>query len=259
MNKNVIQLRLIGKNIEPGLVRSRELADVLGSIEDMIASIIVREDQSIKKEDVVVGLTEISEGSIRLKFSSIKSIAVVSALMIAATAVNVGNYDKLPRSSVASLQKIASFARRNNCLAELMTLDPEQTVAVISPETEINFRSPIIGETTIYGKILRVGGKTPKAMIETLEGEVIYCDLDIKLAKELGQRLYDLVSLSGVAKWDAHDLFLEDFHIKEIGGYEGKTISSAINELSVSIGKYFKDITDVTKYISEIRGGISEE
>lgn len=259
MNKNIIQLRLSGKHIEPGLVKSRELADILTSVEEMIASILVREDLSIKKEDVVVGLTEISGGSIKLKFSSIKQAAAVSALMIAASAVTGGNFENLPRSSVTSLQTIASFARKHNCLAELMTLEPECTVAKITSETEIYFRPTIIGETTIYGRILRVGGKTPRAMIETLEGELIYCDLDVELAKQLGQKLYKLVSLSGVAKWDAHDLILEDFYIKKMGEYEGRSISSAVDELSTVIGQYFKDIIDVPAYISEIRGGDSKE
>ncbi len=255
MSTDIFLIRIIGKNIEPGLIKSKELANILASVEDMIASIMEKEDHTIRKEDVIIGLKELSGGSIKLKFSSIIPAVAISAFMIAATAVNNRNYENLPRSSLNSLVNIASFTKKHNCSAELIRLEPENTVAVISSETEINIKPPIIGETTIYGKILRVGGKTPKVMIETLEGKVIYCDVDLNLAKKLGQKLYEFVSLSGVAKWDAHDLVLEDFHIKNIGGYEGQSISSTIKELSSAIGSYFKDIVDVKSYISEIRGG----
>ena len=77
----------------------------------------------------------------------------------------------------------------------------------------------------------------------------------MSLAKQLGQKLYELVSLTGVAKWDAHDLMLEDFQIKDVGGYEGRSIVSTVDELSSLIGKYFKNITDVKDYISKIRRG----
>ncbi len=113
----------------------------------------------------------------------------------------------------------------------------------------------IIGETTIYGKIIRVGGISPKIMIETLQGDTIFCDVSERIAKQLAQKLYCIISLNGTATWSPGDLKLKKFKIKDIGLYEQKSVASAMKELSEKIGKHFNNISDIDDFALKLRNG----
>lgn len=255
MENELIEIRLAGTDIIPGLVRSKELADIIESVEEMIASLIAKNNPDIKKDEVIIGLTNIKDGSVRLRFSSSLQSLTLTAFLTIGQAITSNSFELLPSSTIKSLQKISSFSKKHNCTIGLHSLNNQDIEAYIKPDMNIQMKEPVSGETTIYGKILRVGGKKPKASVETIEGDTIYCDLDINLAKKLGQDLYNLTALSGDATWNAHDFKIESFTIKSKGIYENKSTSSATNELSNIIGQYFNNITDVNEFVSSIRTG----
>lgn len=255
-----IEIRFVGSDIYPGNVRSREIAEMITSAEDMIASIIVREHPELKKDNIIIGLTHIQKGSLRLQFAPQLPELVFPAYTKITQSIIESDYVHLPFSSIDSLKKIVAFTRRHSCSAELRIngID-EQLLAMITPETEIASLHLLRGETTIYGQVVRVGGKTkPRAMVETINGQMIFCDVEYELAKKLGQRLYTSVGLSGIAQWHPVNLALEMFSIKEITEYQEIPFSKAIFHLSEMIGEYYGDVEDVEGYVLSIRGYVPE-
>lgn len=108
------------------------------------------------------------------------------------------------------------------------------------------------GETTILGKVIRVGGKDPKVAIETTDNRTITCRTTQSIAKELGKKLYSIVSLNGLAHWNLSDLSIEEFVIKSIGSYEDGSMVDTMEAISREYGQFFKDV-DPEGFVKETR------
>lgn len=256
----VVELRLTGENVAPGAVRSRELADIITATEDMIASVVVRDDPTLKKDEVIVGLLRVAEGSLSLQFATPLGAPVLLATDEIATSVRDNDYEKLPRSSVQSLRTISSFSRRYNCDLELNRLDGDRKqLAVITPETRIEPIPLVAGSSTIYGEVISVGGVEPAARIRLPSGELVSCAVTRALAKQLGEKLYSWVGLRGTGKWASKDLTLKEFVGEGISSYEDTPVSEAMAELSQMVGHYFAEVEDVEQHVSELREGYGEE
>lgn len=255
-DKQLLEIRLSGAGILPDTVRAGEIADILNSVEDMISSVALQRYPRLTRDDLLVGLVGIASGSIHLQFSSKLPDIVVPAFHAVAESIETNQYRNLPIGSVRALQTIASFVRRRDCLAEFVIPNgDDQVVAEISPQTEITPVPFLTGVTTLYGMIIRVGGRTPKAMLETVDGQTVYCDLRRELARELGSKLYQWVAIEGVAKWNSETLNLEEFRIDAVFDYERRSIHESFVELSELTSRYYLDIEDVAGYVAQLRSG----
>jgi hypothetical protein len=67
---NEIQIRLKGTDVKPGLIRSKDIAEILEYIEDFVVYQALQTDNELKKEDIIVGLYQIEDKSIGLKFKT---------------------------------------------------------------------------------------------------------------------------------------------------------------------------------------------
>lgn len=267
MPENTFEIRFAGGGILPENIRAGEMAEILSSIEDMLSAIVAKDHPTLSKEDLVVGLVNIQSGSVHLEFSSKIPEVTFPAFVQVTKSIRSQNFGGLPATALKSLQSFSSFVRKKNCEAEFISRDGTaktktkiKVLATMTPDIQIETPGFLRGETTIYGQVIRVGGRDPRAMIETVEGATIYCEMvDEDLARELGERLYTMVSLKGKAKWDSQTLRLEDFKAHEVADYHKGSILKAFEELSSIAGKYFSDITDVKKYIDDLRDQDSEE
>jgi hypothetical protein len=169
--------------------------------------------------------------------------------------VKSGEMDALPYSAHDPLKEFTAFIKRRNCEAHFSSINGQTTTKlIITPDIELNFPGFITGETTIYGRILRVGGKEPKVMFEPFSGMTIYCNVSEDLAKKLGEYLYTEIALKGIAKWNPHTLDLCNFKITGYHEFKSGNIQNAFSELSKLIGKYFSDVDDVDGYVADLRG-----
>ncbi len=254
-----VEILLSGEGMSPGNVRSKEIAEVIESVEDMIASMVIRDHPEIRKETIVIGLKSIREGSIGLEFSPNLIELTLPATRIITKSITKDDFSMLPSGVVNSLRKLSSFTRRYKCNASFFIQNgkPEE-LATITPETKIPDIYPLSGETTIYGEITRVGGAEPKIQFKTLDNQIIYCSTNKAIAKKAGSKLYTKVELQGRAEWNSETLKIENFQVMDISSYEEIPLSEAFEELAGLIGDSFDKIKDVDNFVSEIRYGLSE-
>lgn len=252
---DALEFRLVGRTIAPGLLRSKELADIIEAIEDMVASVAVRDNPGLQKESIVVGLTSIEPGSVRLRFASPDQVQVTDAFEAVARAVQGAQFETLPSSSVRALQRVSRFTRRHDCRAEFWTLGGNHPAAVVTPNTEVSEPELIKGNTSLYGSVIRVGGREPRVMFETLSGKTVYCDASEEVAKKLAHRLYGRVQLDGRATWDPDGWTLEEFEIQSASELHLEPRTRIMQELSDAVGEFYEDIEDPVEYVAAVRSG----
>jgi len=107
----------------------------------------------------------------------------------------------------------------------------------------------------ISGKIIRVGGETPKVRFEITGGKVISCKVKEEDAKTIGKNLYRKMILSGTSCLNPNTLEIESFEIESFKETKNKTRKESWKRLTEIISPYFKEIDDVDEYMLKIRRG----
>lgn len=252
----LMEIKFTGEDIFPETIRAKELADILTSIEESLTNIIIKENPDISIEELVIGLVNIEEGSAKLRFKSTLQVLTLSAFTLLSSSIATNDFTKVPIATIKSVKTISDFTKQRNCIAEFRAhADSANPLASLTPSSEIIIPEAfqLTGETIIYGKVMRVGGATPKVVIKLSDRQTVYCDVMEDLAKEIGHKLYSWVGLSGIAQWNTEDYSLDSFKIEKITEYEDIPLSKSMSELSSVVGKYLKDKVDVIKTISELR------
>ncbi|MBE9075716.1 hypothetical protein IQ241_00110 [Romeria aff. gracilis LEGE 07310] len=254
-----VEILLTGEGMSPGKIRSKEVAELIESVEEMIASMVLRDHPDLKKERIVIGLQNIHQGSIGLEFCPNLPELTLPATLRITQSIAENDFSALPISTISSLRKLSTFTRRHQCNAEFFTQNGKlESLAVLTPETKIPDSYPLSGETTIHGEITRVGGAEPRVQFKTLDNKTIYCSISKPMAKKAGTKLYTKVELHGTAEWNSETHEVENFHINDISDYEEALPTVAFQELAELVGDSFDKINDVDQFISEIRYGRSE-
>jgi len=248
-----IEIRLKGEGIRPGLVRSHELAEILEAVEDFVTYEAERASPEVRREDLVVGLYAIADESIGLRFRASLAAITLPAFVGASQLIASGSFHDLTPQSRKALQTIAGFTKRHDATAEFKVAGTALPIATITSDTVIPEEVRITGLTEITAKTIRVGGKVPRAMLELLDGTVIYCEVSSEIAMELGHHLYKLVKFSGEATWLAADLVLDEFQILAFHPFPARDAIEMFTELRVAIGEALESLGPVNDLVTRLR------
>ena len=252
MNKG-IEIRLKGEGIRPGFVRSHELAEILEAVEDFVAFEAERVSPGVRHEDIVVGLYAIEDKSIGLRFMASLTTITIPAFIGAAQLIADGEFHSLTPQSRKALQTVAGFARRHSGSAEFKVDDQDLPIATITATTVIPEELRLTGITEITAKTIRVGGKNPKAMLEMLDGSVIYCEVSADVAISLGHHLYSVGRFVGLATWSAIDFQLDDFKIHAFQPFPARDPLEMLRELRIVIGSGLEGLGPVDELVTRLR------
>lgn len=254
IKKDILELTFSGGEIRPDTIRASEAAEMISAYETALLSVISRDNPEINLEEVFISLIEIEDNSAHFRFKPTAKKIVIGAATLVNVAVSSNDIQSLPYKSVESLRSIWSFTNKKNCVAEI-TSSEEMPTAQIRPENEIKISEEFFyeGETTIYGRIERVGGATPKVRLRVDDEQVLYIDISENTAKKIAHCLYETIGVKGLAKWRKDNFELEDFKIEEVLDFQDQGIVSSISDLKKSIGEYWDDIKDPEDYLQKIR------
>jgi hypothetical protein len=257
----LIEITIEGQNVVPGKVSNHELAEILKTTEDMFTSLIEQDNPQLSKEKVFLGLVNIREGSVGLQFAPSLPDITFPAFRKITQSVQQQEYSALPSRTVKSLESIRDLAKKRDWDFALGTMNGRRVIeATINRDTVIEPVPLVSGPSTVYGYLIRVGGKTPKALLQLPNRRGLSCEFQGKhpvkqqVARELAPRIYTWIGLEGIAKWSSKDYSLREFEIQRITDYQDTPIASAVAELSQLVGKYFEGIGDPDEYVARLRG-----
>jgi hypothetical protein len=249
-----VQIRLTGKDVFPENIRAGEVAQVLAAVEDMLAAVVLRSHPTLNKEDLVIGLVSVGRGSMTLEFQSHIPEVVLPAFKIVSERIRDNAISALPNATIRALQELGDFARKREGEVDFLLPDNgDRPIATITRDMTIEANALVTGETTIVGQVIRVGGRRPKAMVETLDGRTVFCDINRDLARDLAEKLYQTVGLHGIGQWDPETLELEEFRIQSLTLYGASGAAETIEKISSIYSKYFDEIEDVDGFVSDLR------
>ena len=251
-----------GDDISPSTLSAHDLAAIISSVETAVVATITPdyepEDQG---EDVKLGLVGIHDGSVELTFAAplLWQKIIEDSFKRVVQFVHDPAGHHLPERAVSALEDLQRRTKRLGSEATFRWKGKqEDTAATLTATTDLTASVPhtrrLSGDTTLYAKVERVGGKKPKVALQPLKGETLYCSVNEDVAKELAKRLYTEVAVRGVATWD-DDGNVVDFKVTGLLKWKPTSNYKAIIGLRNRFGDEYNNIEDPTAYIADLRGG----
>jgi hypothetical protein len=240
----------------PESVGLSELAEILSGFDKAIRSMVVDQNSPL-----TLGLVSITPGSTILEVVSDRPVEARCAVSDLAKAVNDRNPGSLPAAARNGLQQVMPILRRwatEDRRPSFQLLLPDRDIsaplAVITPDMEFSFTPPkVLGNTTIYGSLIWIGGQRPKAHVKMDNGALLNCEVSKQLARSLASRLYEEIGLEGEAEWNSEDWSIVSFRISGVTDFRGGPIIESIDVLASTIAGDWDDADDVVGEISQIR------
>jgi hypothetical protein len=256
MTKRHVEIIFSRKGLRPGLIRFKDLAEVLTAIENAVASLMVKGDSSLTQDGVGLCLVGVKEGSAVFRLEGMAPSLIHPAFEAFTHAI--ATEGAAPTQQVtSSVQKIQILCAKYNCSAEFRNRSgskwPDAVIrAAREIPLEVEQHSRIHGETIIYGVLESVGGVEPKAWLRT-RSERLGFEVTRDEARALGARLYSAVGIRGIAAWSAATGEIESFKFIELTAYEETSLKKAFSELAEEFGHFFDAIEDVDAFVLKQR------
>jgi len=246
-------VKLSGEGVSLDNLNASELAEFITAHEKALLAEMRKDlENQISDEDATLSLVAIREGSIQLVFNSHHANLHAAFKDICHSIINQ-TIDKLSNKTQEYLKTIKKIVKKHGMTAEFY--DTQGVTAFLTSETPMPVDDIIyiMGETTLYGRVERVGGKTPKVCLMLGNNETIICEIKESLAIELANYLYQWVSVFGQAKWNSSNYSIESFKILGINKeFQAMPLSEAFQHLSQEIGHYYDEI-DPIEYVQAMR------
>jgi hypothetical protein len=229
---DILEVRFAGNEINPHAVKPHEIAELIIHFEKALLSDIKDRHPEIDTNELLFAFDEIRNESIGVRFiPKLVRDVVVSSFTFISTSFETGDFSNVSNKTIAELKTFTKFSKKYNCIGEFKLNG--QNLSTFTPTTELEYnKNPILeGEVKIFGRVMDSGGDNPNVHLKINDDQKLIFSTSEINAKELAHKLYEKVSIVGIAKWDAITYEIISFKIKEIIDFTpGKTLS-AINEL----------------------------
>ncbi|MCF6133442.1 hypothetical protein [Flavobacterium wongokense] len=248
-----LKIKFTGNEIEPSKVSANEFAKIVACYENALLAVIN------KKHPARNGIDFISIVEVKHESLTIEADPHVDEIKEAAneinTAIKNNKVNFLPYEVIENLVPFQQFVNKYGCKAILNGIEGVET-AEITVESDIKISEALYykGETTIYGKIIRIGGAQPRVRIETESGKTISVITDRKNAKNLSPHLYGKIGIKGVGKWKKENDELVELKPKSFVVLSEVPLTERLKGLSNLLSKYWKNIENPDDYITSLRG-----
>ncbi len=241
-----------GDEVSPETVDVEQLAKLLLYLRSAIAG--VASVDGATKKDVFIAFLSTGKGSNELDLKA--SAAGVRGMFRLTEFVTKKRIDRLPKQSQIALAGMSELGNRNNWSDFEARGGSSRSRFTITADPK---RPTYGGETTIFGRCLKVGGRRPTATLVTA-GQLVTAKLaNVEMAKEVATHLYQIIGLEGEATWYIDDDTLHGFEATALNPYRDrnedkspKNLLSTIEELrKLSHGRW--DDVDPEAFVKELR------
>jgi hypothetical protein len=247
-----------GPNLVPEEIPVRAVTDALSAIQDLASGRDPFELAHVPPEKTI-GLLDVRRGSARFQCVARNPAEAVRNLK------RVGKWITSPDSesgeeleiALNPIDQLSAIARKLGCA--VIVRAPDKTAAAWlwvkeGSYDELSSRVLLKGDTTIYGRIERVGGATEMRCLLRVPDrrKLLYCDVESReLVRRLGQHLYENIAATGTAVW-IHRTWrvvrftLRDFHQPRLRDY-----AAALQDLREAGLSAWDTIDDPKSYLQE--------
>ena len=246
-------IRFVGEDAKPAAMDIGDLAEMLLSIEQVVAATVGQQMPEIDTSKLMVGLVGIQNKSIGLRFTA--AAIVSAALALVGSAVTQRDYEDVPVRAIAGLRAIDQYSKERGWSVEMYRGKNSEPFCTIPADRDIYLPvlKTLTGRTTLYGKLQRVGGVRPRAWLRLLNGGSLSVDMTEGLAKQMSGRLYEVIGLNGEAEWHSDTLTVLSMRADGLAPFEDATLTSAIDELEAALGDGWIG-GDVDAAVRDLRG-----
>lgn len=162
-------------------------------------------------------------------------------------------------AALPAVDTLSTIARTLDCtvsIREATSRNGSLLTVTGSSFEQISSRVLLRGDTTIFGRVERVGGSTGTrcALRLPVRRHILYCDVESReLARRLGQHLYENIAAVGTAvwvhrSWHVYSFTVRDFYQPDLG--EPGKIIQALRDAGL---KAWDEVEDPDALLREIR------
>ena len=235
LNNDILELKFEGNQINPSNVKPSEIAELISNFEKALLASI-KEDLEIDSNDILFTFEEIANRSLDLLFKPkpykhIPPNTLNNSYRKLSKRIYESDFDSFSNEGINALKGICKFTKKHKCVGSFRLNN--ETLSSITPSTEITVKQPLFikGDTTIYGELIDVGGDNPNIHIKINEDYIIIIDTNKEVAKKLGNRLFDIIGLSGFAKWEVETSKIIEFKLSNILEYSPLGATESFKQL----------------------------
>jgi hypothetical protein len=251
-----------GPGIYPEKIPLGMLTQTLSAIRRLAAGNELEEDEEEQElgDDSSIRLLDVQRSSAVFRFVGQSPTTAIQYLRQLGKALD--NPEEIAENDyiIRPVERLSATARRLDCsILVRESKNPDVILAKIEPTSyeRMSQRLFITGDTSITGKVQRVGGATQVrcALRVSFQSRLLYCLVEnVDLARKLGDHLYQDVAVHGTASWIKNTWRIVEFTITSIHSFKKVTISEALESLHESGGKGWDEVEDPERYLSEVSG-----
>lgn len=248
-----LKIKFTGNNIEPNIVSANEFAKVVTAYENALLAVLKKNKSGSKLNNQFISIVNIKHESLTIEASPHTEDIKAAANEIN-TAIKTSRINRLPIEAVENLIVFQQFVNKFQCKAILNGIEGIET-AEITIDSNIRITESFFfkGETTVYGKIMRIGGTEPKVRIKTDSGKSLSVVINVKDAKLLSKHLYSKVGIKGTAKWKKENNELMEIKAKSFVLLKDVPLTEKLKGLSNLLGKYWTNVDNPDEYVTSLR------
>jgi len=266
-------VRLVGGGVRPWLVPLRTLTRTLDAVQRLLDqgddlsgdTLEVDGEQDSEDSQLKVGLQllDVKSSSAAYKVASSEPTQTLQALKIFGKSLEDPENALWGAAAISSIKDLSDVAKALGCEIEFRLpgkgRDYGDILARVQPTTftEVSARAFISGRTSVYAKIERVGGATEMhcgIRLPDHPRKMVICHVvNRDLVRQLGQLMYEHVTVSGVATWIRSGWRLKTINIDSFEPPKKGSILETLRRVHKAGGHGWDKVINPDAEIAEMR------
>jgi len=264
------EIRLVGKDMKPWGVPMRALARALNAVQRLIEPTDEAESQEEQEQDKsaesvmsiaplhLIGIVYRSAG---YSVSANNPERTIQTLSKAGQALKNPDSEEWNLDLLSPIEELSSLARSLACAIEFKQPGKDgQVFATVDAESYAMLAATafVIGESSVYGYLERVGGATDQRCGLRLPSQpqrMVYCTVKTEdLVRQLGQHIYENVLVSGIVTWFRKEWRVKHICVTDFEPSKTGSILKTLEEIYEAGGKAWDDVDNPEHLIADMRG-----
>lgn len=251
-----IKFSITGENVSPDTLSFRKLIKILYCYSGTLFEISKSRNNSLEDKALDFSLSKIEKGSYLITVTDTENYGLVESNEIFTESVMSGNLSALPEAAVGKARIMANDLSSYGFALSLFS-SSGKTIAFI-PDDFKKKRGMFRDYTTIYGRMIQIGGINPNIHLEIPNRKTpVVCDISQEMVSQLVSKLYKEIGISGWVERDDDTLDIKRMKVEEILPYDPEKFNENIERLR----EIFREIhTDLSpdEYFERLRDGTNE-